>query len=124
MRNIHLYQLSRLITSSAYSDVKNREQWKKSLYRIHINAKHARADDPLYQDYIEEIKDLIKSRKEEEKQSKKPPKQKTAKPFEQSLRDHSVSPKTPSKPIKKSPAKPSEEEEEEFQDASGATGLV
>ncbi len=48
----------------------------KTLYRIRMNVKQARADYPLYRDYVRAINDLIQSRKEEKKQSKKPPKQK------------------------------------------------
>jgi hypothetical protein len=112
-------------------DIKTREQWQKALYRIHMNVEQARADDTFYRDYARATDDLIRSRREEktsEKQAKKktreqkPPKQKTPKPFEQSLRDYPESPRTPSKPSKKKPPKPSEEEEEEFEDAQGATG--
>ena len=61
-----------------------------------MKVEQARADDPLYRNYVRAIDDLIQSSKEEKKQSKRPPKQKAPKPFEQSLRDYPVSPKTPS----------------------------
>ncbi len=93
-------------------DIKTREQWQKSLYRIRMNVERAKADDILYQDYVRTIDDLIQSRREEKKQIKKTPRQKTPKPFEQSLRDYPVEPKTLSIP----------REEEEFQDNSDSSG--
>ncbi len=78
-------------------DIKTREQWQKVLYRIYMNVKQARADDPSYQDYVKAIDNLIKSRREE----RKLPKQKAPKPFEQSLRDYPESPKHHRNHVKK-----------------------
>jgi hypothetical protein len=81
-----------------------------------MNVKQIRNNDPLYQEYISEINNLIQSRKEEKEQNKKQQQQKTLKPFEQSLRDYpelsnSRIPILSPKPGKTTPPKPSEEEE-------------
>jgi hypothetical protein len=111
-------QRNKLMKPEHANNIKDSNKWRKVLYLIRMDVERVKSDDPLYQDYIRKINDFIQSRKEESKKQQQ--KQKTPKPFEQSLRDYPESPKTPSKPSKKKPPKPIEEEE--FEDASGATG--
>ncbi len=106
-------QRGKLMKPEYAKDIKTRDQWQKSLYRIRMNVKKAKADDPLYKNYVRAIDNLIQSRKEE----KKPPRQKTpSKPFEKSQ-----IPILSPAPRKTTLQQPSEEEEV-FQDASAATG--